>query len=571
MGNEVPHAMDKIIKGLEKDGHTVLGTFTHARGFAVKARSNFKNPIAYVKGDPFEMGFLTGRMYHKELEMTCSEYVKFIIPQFINEDFDIVMQEAPVVFSIIYENILNWITNVFISESVAAFDESVKRGDIPMYIVQEIDGLVKGASSMRAFTNVSRARLIAANFGLDYLFSQILSGKLFARLSKFLQQFPVELQLDAKKILALPEMCNLVMASRSATLSGKDAYMMRDFQFANGRVYHKNCMILIRDGRDHGRSLNSSVILPGFIGAITGLNSYGLACGMNMVRSEAVDTERIGCGIMMMIRSVLDYSKNVQDMEKQIRSMYTGMPWITYGLDSTGEQRVFELIGRSVPLTMERWRPRFTVPAEIIAALNLDKWNTGSDGVWPRTGYHHKGGEGEIDAANLKLFRYFHLSKPSVPMFKSFEDEYSTKVGNAYFVRWRPHPDVTIATNTFLNPILRRTEMTARMKVLYSNTPTTTWRYDKLVEILEHQHGKITIAECRNIVSFLSPQNEPKYVSNQRKFDHYAKLVGGTYNKDETITISGSLSVIDIQALRLENKAGSWKNEFFGVSLKNYI
>ena len=67
MGNEVPQSIDKVIKGLEKDGHKVLGTFTHARGFAVKAQSNFKNPIAYVKGDPFEMGFLTGRMYHLSL------------------------------------------------------------------------------------------------------------------------------------------------------------------------------------------------------------------------------------------------------------------------------------------------------------------------------------------------------------------------------------------------------------------------------------------------------------------------------------------------------------------------
>ena len=158
-------------------------------------------------------------------------------------------------------------------------------------------------------------------------------------------------------------------------------------------------------------------------------------------------------------------------------------------------------------------------------------------------------------------------------MFRSFEDEYGTPVGNSYFVRWRPQPDVTIATNTFLNPILRRTEMTPRMKALYSNTPTTTWRYDKLSQILQNLHGKITIAECRDIVSFLSPQNEPKYVSNQRKFDHYAKLLGASesYSKNDTITISGSLSVIDIRAMRLENKAGSWKNEFFGISLKNYM
>jgi hypothetical protein len=569
MGN-IQSSAPKLEEAFKRDGHTIIQHVTHGKGFGIKAQAVTGNYIGYVRGSPYEMGFMMGRMFYPQLEKTCTTYLTHMVPQFISEDFDVAMQTAPLILSIIYENILNWLINILVTESVTAFDESVKRGDIPANFVEEIDGTIAGASSMRAFSQVTRARLVAANFGLDYLFSQILSGRIFTRLKKFLSQFP-KLPIDSKKILAVPEMCNLVMVSKSATLSKNDAYMMRDFQFANGRVYHKNCMILIRDGRDHNRLLNACVTMPGWIGAITGLNQSGLACGMNMIRSEAVDTERIGCGIMIMNRTVLDTCKTLDEMETHVRSMVIGMPWILYGLDANGDQRVFELVGRNIPLNAERWKDRYDGPKELIASLKLDaKWNTGSNGVWPRTGFHHTNGDRELSEMNRKLFRSMHLPNPEFPIFKTFSDEYANPLGHSYFVLWHPQTDVTIATNAFLNPILRRTEMTPRMRALNTGTPSTTWRYGKLATMVENYHGKITLSECRTIVSFLNPKDEPKYSSNERKYNQYAQMVGSRYDDNEAIMISGSLSVIDINARRLENKSGNWQNEFFGITLTNY-
>ena len=549
---------ERIEKGFEKDGHKIVGYMGHGQGIGIRARAVTGNYVAYVSGTPYEMGYLMGNLFYRELEQTCQTYLPHMIPQFISEDFDLAMKEFPLILSIVYDSLLEWLIDILITESVNAFDESVKRGDIPAALVEEIQGMVEGAASVQAFSYVTRSRLIAANFGLDYLFSQILSGKLLVRLKEFLKQFP-DIPIASRYILALPEMCNLVLASKSATLSGKDAYMMRDFQFANGRVYHKNSMILIRDSRMTGRLLNASVTMPGWIGAITGLNSAGLGCGMNMVRSEAVDVDRIGCGIMMMNRSILDQCKTVEEMEQLVRKMYTGMPWITYGIDDSGTQRVFEMIGRNVSL--EGWENRYDKPKQLIASFKLDAWKGGSGGVWPRTGCHHKEGDKELSSMNQRLFEFVNRQNPSFPMFKTFREEEENLLGNSYFPLWYPQKDVTIATNTFMNPILRRTEMTAKMYALTTGAPSSTTRYGKLAKAVEKYHGRITLSECRSIISFLNPRDEPDYTDNKRKFP--------LYNGD-TVLIRGSLSVIDIHARRLENKAGNWKNEFFGITLTYY-
>lgn len=554
---------DNVHRAMQADGYSVVKVAVHGKGLGVLGQNETMDHVLYVSGTSYEMGFLTGRLMHERVEETCTTYLRHMIPQFIAEDFDIVMQNAPLLIGTVYDSLLEWLTNILVKDSAQAFQKAVHNGDIPMYILEELDGMVKGVSSMRAISVVTRNELIAANFGMDYLFNQILSGHIFKRLKKFLSQFAFEMPVDLKKMLTIPEMCNAAIIGHSATESGRDAYLLRDFQFFNGRVYDRNCMFIIRDGRPD-YLLTCSVAIPGLLGAITCVNQASLACGMNVVRSEAVDTARLGCGMMFLNRQVMDSATTVDEMEVIVRRAHLGTPWLFYGLDHTGEGRVFELVGRNHDLKrQEEWKPKYQNSNEYLANMNLHRWQQEEkDGVWTRTGFHHEGGEDELREFNEQL---------GAPItFATLREELESKNGHCYFPLWRPQPDVIVVTNMFMNPIVRRTEMTHRMRTLNLNL-STGWRYETLSKMIAKYHGTINVDRCKMIISFLNPTDQPTYIGNMREFERYSKILGVSFQSFEKDSISGSLSVVDINNCVIYNKFGNWRRQFASVSLKLYL
>lgn len=57
-----------------------------------------------------------------------------------------------------------------------------------------------------------------------------------------------------------------------------------------------------------------SVGAPGFIGAMTSMNTYGVAMGVDMLPSAACNVMRIGVNSLLLVRTAMEHARNTSGM-----------------------------------------------------------------------------------------------------------------------------------------------------------------------------------------------------------------------------------------------------------------
>lgn len=595
MGNS--ESNNAIAEAFAKDGHEFERSYRFRGGFAATAQTQAsrdpqrglagplgpRKRIAYLSGTPYEIGFLTGRIFSDDVDLVCTTYLEHMVPQFVSEDFDEAMADAPLMFQLIYEALISALTEHLIDAAEASFWASHKRGDIPEAFVDEMRGVVDGCVSVQTMTAVSLRRLIAVNYGMDFMVTQILSGRMLATARAALARIPEDVRNRIPELksafFSVPDMCNAALVAGPATASGRDAYMMRDFQFQNSFVFNRVCTILVR--QPQGANLSAMVTLPGLIGGVTGLNAHGLAAGVNMVRSGAVDADHVGTGAMFALRDAMDRAVDVAGMERILRETYLGCPWLMYAIDRSGSYRVFEILPKKfgVP-TAKEWVQNkqlcALIPRNLSGLAPKDP-----QGVWVRTE------RGPMDDENLQrmsaplLKRLGHAEmaerKRWVPggfLYVSWKDEVQAvgAVANYYFPPWRPvGVGVCVVNNSYLHPLLRLTQMNNLTSVLERVAVGNQWRYDTLSAQLHSAYGWITFETCREAIGFLSPWKQPDHPQN-RKQSKYRSMFGAAEKTSapEDVVISGAISIVDTKNMRLENKCGYWGTDYFGVTLSHY-
>ena len=561
---------------------------------SILQRSGPYKTAVYVRGTGYEMGFLIGRMLPDEVEAVCTTYIEHIAPQFVSEAFDLAMRRAPLLFKVAYDTLLGIVTEILIRQSVNVFKEAVKNGDIPSRIIQEMRGMLAGCASVKTVSLVTLERIIAANYGLDYMIVEIFSGRLLEQVKQAIKLLPREVSEMLPKMRAeffsVPDMCNGAMVSGPATESKRDVYLLRDFQFQNSYVFHKTCTLIIRQPVDPDLQLSCVVTIPGLVGCVTALNISGLACGLTMVRSGAVDMNRLGMGALILMREIVDRCSTVDQMEQLTRQIYMGCPWILYGIDEGGCQVVLETIGRSHD-TVENLVPAKWVDKKQILSLmpqDMDAWRQKDAlGVWKRTGQHPTETDETLRIWSeplVKAGKHPELVdperwSPGGLLYMSWQDEHDgvRDLGNFYFPPWRPiGPGVCVINNSFLNPVLRLTQMNNLITMLERTSVGNQYRYDTLILNLKNEYGHLDFEKCRDIITFLSPWKRPDYPQNLNAFAKFQAMLGTIMEPEVPIergdtVISGALTVVDVLARRIENKNGYWGTEWYGLSLRNYV
>jgi hypothetical protein len=516
----------------------------------------------YVTGNHYQMGFLLGQMAPQDIEALCTTFINHLAPQFFSAELDLAMRDAPILYQGIYEFLLHELSDYIIEETNACFEESVKCGDIPQQYVDELRGILDGCSSKSVITPVTYKRLVAANYGVDFLITKVFSGEWNDTIKALWQKMPGNFPYR-EEYVGVPDMCNGFMVGPPAT-KGK-VYLARDFQFMNAHVYQTCCTIIVRQPQNG--ILHAAVSLPGLLGALTGLNIHGVSLGVNMVRSAAVDTQRLGMGCILTTRHLLEKAENTKKAEHLLRQTHHGCPWLFYGADASGDMRTWEIIAT-------KWdAPKY---------LKSGRWTTKqmqkpTQAASHRDGVYHRGHQDDgID------FKY-----------RSYQQEMKRvkKVGNMYFPPYRSMKGVEVINNSFLTPTLRYTQMTPLMNRIEAMSYGNQWRYDRLCQLIRKHYGSINLRCVSDIICFLSPWNEPNFPQNRRpeylgipSWDdflrdfskHYVNplaSVGATRTEviNEGVMMTGSITVIDVHERILYNKHGFWGLPFYSLDLRDFL
>lgn len=626
--------LQEMMDMFQKDNISLERTFFHGKGFGAIGRfpnSHETPPILrerpidmteyiekkqgphkkmyYVTGDHYTMGFIIGKMCAQEIEEMCTTYLNHLIPQFLSEALDFAMRSAPSFIRKAYERFLNMVTSLVMAEAVPVYEMAVKKKSIPDELHQELLGLVAGAQDSRTVTAVTYERLVTSNYGFDFLLSEGFSGRLVTRLKTSWEKMPKDIQDQVPfkdQYMIIPDMCNAFMVSGKATKSGHGSYLFRDFQLNSAHVFHRLCTIIIRKPKDTGH-MSAAVAMPGMIGCVTGLNQYGVASGVNLVRSSAVDKNQdLGIGCMMMIRKMTQEAKSVDDIPKLFEDNYLGCPWLFYAADAQGKQKVFEVIAKSTDhketLIPEKWvDPKIYRPDKYPTPKDMQHWHSTQHkfgtGVWPRDSlYTTESDDQQLLTWNQKIDELTptHLLtekerwKPGNFIHDQWQDEEKQigKYGNLYFPPWKHiQPGVTVITNSFLNPCTRITQMTALANYVERIATGNQWRFDKITKTLMDSYGNIDLEAGKTLIQFLSPWKEPGYPQNtriRRKPPSFEEIIQLLQNEkcslgeedlhrnqgyEAGVLISGALSVVDCVQRTMENKSGYWGTDFYKVTL----
>lgn len=543
----------------------------------ILAGAGVHKQVVYVRGTPYEMGLALGRLVPEQVEAVCTTYLNHITPQYLSADMDAAMAAAPLLYKFAYEFILASVTDALTEGAVRAFWATHARGDVPAWYLDELRGLVDGAAEYSSAVTLDR--LIAANCGVDYMLMLTLSGRLIEFVRREWMRLPDDFRARVPfrdEFVAAPDMCSVFMASGAATASGRDAFMARDFQFPTAHVFHTYGTLMVR--APQGRAAHIDVSMPGLVGGVTCLGARGLAVGVNMVRAGAADTDRVGLGALGTLRELAETCATVADVEAVLRARHHGVSWIYYALDGAGEARVFEVVPPMDGVAFRAERVAYAVP----------RVPEDPNGVYARTGTNPRGytdatalqwsvpllrSTGHADLADPRRWR------PDGRLFDSWQQERVAlqSLSNAYFPPWRATPGIVVATNMFLTPAARVYQMDRVSSIVERTAWGNQWRYDSLVAEGRAHWGHIDFERCREIITFLSPWKQPAYPQNQQFRTSHAVLGAfGVPGREYAppagdVMISGALSVIDVRALRIENRTGYWGSDPYALCLRDFL
>jgi hypothetical protein len=615
--------VEQVVRGPEGRGVGVVAR-TGVRNYvklnldaAAAARSILRQEgdpkrVYYVQGTPFEQGYVMGLMAPDKVTRMCTTYLNHTAPQFVAESFDVAMRAAPMAHQMIYEGLLDFLTDLMTEQAVHHFQLAMEAGQVPDWCVQEMHGLVAGVRAQHAVSVVTWERIVSANYGMDYVMALVFSGRLTDMVRAWWAQLPASAREAVPfqaNFLAPPDMCNGFMARHTATRSGDDVFLARDFQFNNAHVFHRTCTMVVRQT---ARSLHMDVTAPGLVGCVTSLNEHGVAFGVNLVRSSAVDPDQLGLGCMLTMRVLAETSTSTAHAQEVLENVQKGCPWIFYAVDASGDMRVFETVANRwgpKQLTVAQWvqnpaaRQALMPHAHAIAADRPAGPRPPRKGVWART----PDDAGVPPDSLRRLWSRDMLrtreegkaltvparwGKPGAYLWNRWQKELHdvAHTRTFYFPPRRTLRDALVVNNAFQYAPLRLTQMTDLAAMTETTATANQWRFDTLTAQLAQAHGTLDAEACWDILTFLSPWKQPQFPQNTAQARVHIPNVRqslmqavdpSTWNgsgdpeavpaQDRPgVVIAGALSLVDPRRRRMRLQVGLWGSRWFEMDLEPF-
>ena len=584
--------------------------------WGVKALTNEKRCAYYLKGCPYEIGYLLGTLASSEIESMCTTYLQRVLPSFLSPDLQALMDASTLEKPLgdIIEQMSAWLV-----EDCAKMIEtswSMYMHHMPDFIA-EIQGLRDGAVASGS-REVTFDRLLAINTMPDLLMLKLNGGETQASFLSFMRMRGY--QQAEGMLLHLLNVANAITetghpartldeALRRSSPIGCNSWaikdpsglvsMCRDFQLPNGGVYQDLSSIIIRDGRPVGGCLCFYGGVPSIVGGTTGMKYDGrsyLAIGVNILRSRLQG----GCGLpaLGIIHTLTSRSDiwSTSVAEAALQQLPRFAAW-TYPVCSDTDAVALET-GASVPLS-----PSATVEYALSsvdsrlckAVLSTSLPTDAFDGTEIQNGvatrsflYRDPAWLADVNDTLFKAFRYgdvlpyssTHIFDPS--NFQSDVElrKRGIRLGNNYFVPSRSNMHLLVTSNDAIVPLMRLFQMsTGATDAADMTSKAVQWRYDRAVQFGNKLVGLKSPSrkKLENVVSFLSPTHFMKADQTQ-----YWKSSDAT--RPLEATIEGNLNIVRAGIRRKNSahqaglpdcafghKAGKFSNSFTWVSCQFFL
>ncbi len=601
---------DRIAKAFADDGWRVsekVVTRTGSRGFFVEHTSattldsGKPKKAYYVEGSAFEMGYLHGALSAKigDAYQTCSTYLHHMPLNLLDETWDQEMaaqcegwvpgqSQEPVIASgyamscETYEALLDGIEKWLVSATRASYDRENEK--IPPDLIEEMKGYVSGAQEYDANAGCTFNKMLYLNYGIDVLMSSLYTGQLPSVLAEYAAVVSPHLSARVLKEIASmppalfrnPVLCNAFGAVRSATKTGENIFMGRDFQMPTGLVYQTIAADVIYVPTD-GRYPSVSSGAPGFVGRVTGMNVHGVTMGVDMLFAAPNTPYSPGLNSLLLVRHVLDYAQNTAEAVEIIASAPRGVTWLYPICDGQGECVVIES-GKYTPEGTPFAPLQYVNNSKVLTALpsaeffvnnpSPCKYDRGifvrpMDFQYPSQYLDFNEGlfaVGEIPYDDSDESKWGETGS----LFSSFEEDANVTGcclhSNFFEPQRETLDDLILISNVAITPEFRTASMSYAANAWQKVAHSAVWRYDELNKLLVNSWGTIDIDTALYIMEFLSPERTPGYWTNMiNASDPMSAMVEGTMN------------VADITELRLHSKCGYWADSWTALSLKNYV
>lgn len=628
----------KLAAAFSADGFNVVQQMTYGSGVGMRAASrnvtlrSTGQPKAafFVSGSGYEMGFLLGSLAPNETEAMLVTYVNHIIVSLLDERLDSELSNSsdPAVRDA-YQALCEAIGVVVVAGANASFYEQ-PAGTIPMELLDEMRGLVDGVHSVRPSSNVSLARAITLNYGMDWISALVYTGQIANVLSGGVQQLAKEghvassvaraAALLENRHVAWPAFCDAFGVARNGTKPAGGSVFARSFQLPTGTVFQDVASPIIYVPSDNGRLPLVAASAPGFVGAITAVNAVGVAMGVDTLRTGDANATRPGHDSILMVRAAVHAARNTSQLVEYVASRPRGLSWLFPASDAAGHIAILET-GKyradsdTVPdfateLNLDPTLQALLVPLE---ELNQRSPATYHHGVFVRDdsyvfpdwvlGFN----AALFDLAGVPLANASSAMAPFGVVFSDFavEDAAWSALGGRFYSPGRgptraagSRDDLVLVSNHALVPQLRPAEMNFWASLIPGHAAQ--FRYDVLHLLLRANAAPgagIDIDTATRLVSFLSPcpntnTSSPatvaKYVST---LDIASGKLPANITVDSSIAlctpgfwtdtidsrdpmsaiIEGSLTVADLQTQLVRFKTGYWSDGWIHLTLPNYL
>lgn len=568
--------LQRLTEAFDLDGYDIDNVVVHGNDMGITAKHrtasvagnlNKRKKAYYLEGSHREMGYQLGLLAEDEIAQMTTSFVNFMIWELLfwkpRKSTDPPDPKEQTIVNLIR----SWLGDL-LADLMTRFSEAMAP-DIPPEYLEELEGILQGCQEANPATKVVREDLWALNFGIDWFLANIYSGlERNRRLAKAVLKEAVKIK--------LPLMCNGFSLFGDAADGGH--YFGRDFMFPTAGVFENTACLIVQRPDDAGGKARFpfvSLTAPGMMGCVSGMNTMGVAIGLELLPAVAADPDHPGFNSLLLNRYSIETGATAEHAKDAIVQARRGVPWIYVISDGANDRACAVEAVFSTPAI------RFTdFPSKELLRgclfskpylpdrdfLQAHQTAPQENGVMVR--WHDYAYDGAYLDFNTRLFKRSGKTLPP-----GWDDEtgyingtYEDKncPGMSYFAPQREtRPDVVIATNHFIIPEMRYLAMTTAMRLLFGDlAQDSQWRYDALndmiAEALEEagQAGRrgVDYAKAKEILDFLSPSG--------RYPDYYGS------NKH---VIEGAQSLFDLKNLTVESHYGYYQDEWVKLRLPNYV
>lgn len=576
----------------EKDG--CLGMLAEHRSARVGS-SGLPKRAFYLEGDNYHMGFLLGLLAREDIGRMTHEFLRNVIFSFFDGN------------SAGTGKLSADLTRLIVHAAMSA--TRIILPDVPAEYLEEIQGILDGCAASGGGEPVTRDELVTLNFGVDAVLAHVYSGTLFAR-----RGIP-------PRLLRTPIGCNAFFLSGPA--AGGKRIFARDFMFPTANVFQETaCLIVCRPSARAGRERRVFVsqTAPGIIGSITGLNSAGVAMGVNMLPSRFCSPARPGFNSLPLVRDCLQYCGDAGEAAGRVAEAQRGVSWLYPVADSGGGAYVVEAGRKTAPgepfpyftwvpwhyrrrlpsvAFIRRMRRRHRMPRPVLGTVArgadyilpgeyITRWNERLWRAFDRDWFVRmvdflgdlaglvidllKGRADSLWSALRADVQALHeeadFSRVDFSERGYINSTWQQKncPGPFYFAPQREHrPDVLVATNHAISPEIRLTAMNEWTALLAGgNLNEIQWRYDELnrqiLDAIAASPSGVTEETAWDIITFLRPGGKfPEFYNPDRA------------KGDAEIQVHGSVSLCELTAGTMKSLYGYYGDEPVTVHLQSYL